>query len=149
LSGTLGVLEDEIALFRPIGPEVVKLVPSRGWIGWPWKFSGYLAPESSAHVAMTSIKWPGCHSNSPRRLMPSGQWATNGVAMPPSWTKCLYSRKGVLETLAQPRPYAMYVSSGPGMAPGPVRIGQPARVCFGWTSKRIASAAIGGRDGRS
>ncbi len=55
---------------------------------------------------MMSVSWPGCASSWPLRLaaMPAGQCAIRGVAMPPSWVQCLYSRKGVLLTFAQPRP---------------------------------------------
>ena len=40
----------------------------------------------------------------PAAAIPFGQWAISGVLMPPSWTQCLYSRNGVFDTFAQPRP---------------------------------------------
>lgn len=55
--------------------------------------------------------------------IPFGQWAMRGEEMPPSWTQCLYSRKGVLETLAQFSPYPISVSGGPGITPLPRRRG--------------------------
>jgi 4-aminobutyrate aminotransferase-like enzyme len=97
------------------------------------------------HPAIVSVRGPGCGSSSPFLAIPWGQWAINGVEMPPSWTKCLYSRNGVLDTLAQLMPYAIYVSSGPGMTFGPIKVGTPARFCLGTTSSRITLLAIGGR----
>ena len=61
----------------------------------------------------------------------AGQCATSGVLIPPSWTKCLYSRNGVLDTFAQFWPYAMNVSSAPGITFGPLRTGRPSRVTIG------------------
>ena len=44
------------------------------------------------------------YTQSLRGAKPLGQWAMQGVAIPPSWTQCLYSRKGVFETAAQALP---------------------------------------------
>ena len=54
---------------------------------------------------MMSIRWPGWRSQlAVAAGMPAGQCAISGVVMPPSWTQCLYSRNGVLLTLAQASP---------------------------------------------
>src|SRR5688500_13309495 len=58
----------------------------------------------------------------PARLKTRGQCAISGVAIPPSWTKCLYSRSGVLLALAQHMPYAEYESAAPIV---PLMIGSP------------------------
>ena len=57
--------------------------------------SGDVSERRSAAAKLSSL---------PPRLMPAGQCAISGVLMPPSWTQCLYSRKGVFETFAQPWP---------------------------------------------
>src|SRR4051794_23152582 len=64
----------------------------------------YVAPARSTHVAMRSIRCPGCASRSPLREIPPGQCAIRGVEIPPSCTQCLYSLNGVFETFAQLRP---------------------------------------------
>ena len=88
-----------------------RLRPSIGVIAWPLNRVGYVAPPRSTQVAMMSIKCEGSltslplsHPSALPLVIPAGQWAMSGVEMPPSCTQCLYSRKGVLLTLAQPRP---------------------------------------------
>ena len=62
--------------------------------------------------------------------MPAGQWAISGVLMPPSWTQCLYSRKGVLLTLAQASAVGDVGVGRAGHDAAPWRTGQPSRVCL-------------------
>ena len=60
------------------------LRPSIGVIALPLNSAGYVAPATSATVAMMSITCPGCRRSSPFAAMPAGQCAIIGVAMPPS-----------------------------------------------------------------
>src|SRR5262245_21305059 len=82
-----------------------KLRPSIGWIFWPASSVGYLAPARSTQVAMMSIKWAGSLDNLPLSpsllpavVIPAGQWTINGVEMPPSCPRWLYSGNGVFLT---------------------------------------------------
>ena len=83
--------------------------------------------EDCAQVGSKSMMWLGAWTRPPF-LMTAGQCAMKGAEFPPSWTQLLKSRKGVLLTFAQPWPYAMNVSSAPGMMDSPSRIGRPSRV---------------------
>jgi hypothetical protein len=69
-------------------------------------------------VGRMSMRWLGSVRSSSRARMPAGQCTIRGVAMPPSWTRDLCRRNGVLAAPAQPGPMPRYVLAEPVAAAG-------------------------------
>ena len=77
-----------------------------------------LPDTMSSNVGKISMTWAGaCSHEPPRLLIPSGQCAIKGVAIPPSHTLALCPLKGALATVAHPCPSLHFDSGSVGSSP--------------------------------